>query len=243
MASRLFPVQVKNTDGNLLRCTIRYSATSNGLILETNEQFAGKLQLDNHVILNDSIIINSKGVSESIRLEKRIIVNLEPIVITSLPYSTIAGSLIEDIYPPSSNGFYGRIVEEGEKATFTIHKIQNSELLWLFVFNRESGDVIEAHTIYPYEIGVFTLTQDWEIDRRSNDLIEIDKEELKQLQDGIDEILNGPPPSWSQIALLLKDVTIPNMQRERTMRDTVSRLVPDWGECQAAVEALLSAHQ
>jgi hypothetical protein len=131
----------------------------------------------------------------------------------------------ENIFPPSSGGFYGRMVSGSELAIYIIQEIENDPRFWLTIIDSEYDTVYEAHTINPYEIGVLKMIDDAEFD--SMKLDKIAGKNKAVLWERLMGVLDEPSPSWEEILLLKEDVIIPNLTVGKTARETLEQLVPD----------------
>jgi len=151
---------------------------------------------------------------------------LNPILVTELSYDAAIGQVAEDIFPPSSGGFYGRIRSGREKAVFIVQKIVHDTKLWLIIGDSRTGKIFETQIIQPYEAEALGLTDDQEIIESWDEEVWSDKREL--LEKEIIKILEGPSPSWSTISKLFVGSYISDdLVREKTIRETLTQLVPE----------------
>jgi hypothetical protein len=151
---------------------------------------------------------------------------LNPSLVTELSYAADIGQVSEDIFPPSSGGFYGRIRAGKEKAVFIIQKIVHDTRFWLIIGNSRTGKIFETQIIQPYEAEALGLIDDQEIQESWDEKLWFDKREL--LEREIRNILEEPSPSWDIISRLFvgSDVS-DDIVRAKTMRSTLAQLVPD----------------
>ncbi|MFW9769460.1 MAG: hypothetical protein ACFFEM_11625 [Candidatus Thorarchaeota archaeon] len=151
---------------------------------------------------------------------------LNPILVTELSYSADIGQVAEDIFPPSSGGFYGRIRSGKEKAVFIIQKIVHDTRLWLIIGNSQTGKIFETQIIQPYEAEALGLTDDQEILESWDNELWSDKRNL--LEREILNILDEPSPHWDIISKLFVGADVSDdLVREKTIQETLTQLVPD----------------
>ncbi len=149
----------------------------------------------------------------------------DPILFVIRPYAGDVGHVVEDVFPPSSGGFYGRMKLGGKKAVYVVQQIEGDSKLWLLIGDPKTGGVFESQMIHAYEAEAIKLLEnkdfqnllDWSM--LENDL---EKDRIDVL-----EVLDEPSPSWEDIAKLVSDVTIDNLKLGVSMRDTLSQFVPD----------------
>ncbi|MHA1943484.1 MAG: hypothetical protein ACW96M_03710 [Candidatus Thorarchaeota archaeon] len=149
----------------------------------------------------------------------------EPILVTKHHYAADIGHVIEDIFPPSSGGFYGRLRAGKNEAVFVIQDISNDKRMWLIIGDPQTGSILETQTIQPYEAETLKLIDDKEIFDLWNRHIWSDKKEF--LKKEILGILSEPSPSWKMISKLVDEVAIADLKRGKTVRETLTQLVPD----------------
>ncbi|MGY5864725.1 MAG: hypothetical protein RTV41_08980 [Candidatus Thorarchaeota archaeon] len=163
-----------------------------------------------------SVVDDSRGF-------QRILLN--PILVTNLSYAPDIGQTTEDIFPPSSGGYYGRIRAGKELAVFIIQKIVHDTRLWLIIGDPQTGRVFETQIIQPYEAETLGLVDDQELQGFWEKEVWSDKE--KQLTREIRSILDEPSPTWEMISKLIEGVSISNLVRGETFRETLTQLVPN----------------
>ena len=219
-----YPVLVKNSLGELQVFDITFKNSQIDLSSEKDTKISLLLNSETVIHVETMRKIGHNSDPKDIALEKRISILLAPSIITTRYYSVETSRILEDIFPPSTNGFYGRIGKEGEKAVFSAHNIIGSELYWLFISDLGTGSVIEAYPIHSYELGVLRFLEDYEADREKGILQKYYESDTAQKFS--EEVLANPPPSWEQIRLLLGDISVRKISRGKTMRDTVDQLVP-----------------
>ncbi|MHA2157335.1 MAG: hypothetical protein ACXABE_00430 [Candidatus Thorarchaeota archaeon] len=171
---------------------------------------------------------NSTNILYSLPKDPRISqfrIRFSPVVATIHPYSAEIGQVIEDIFPPSSGGFYGRLQAGTEEAVFLIQDIVNDPRLWLIIGNSKTGRILETQIIHPYEAETLKLLTDSEILNIWDSSFWSEKDEI--LKKEILGILDKPAPSWKMISRILGGVSISDLKRGNSVRETLTQLVPD----------------
>lgn len=202
---------------------LTWNATGPHITLESGESFSGDTK-DYSYEVNNEIVVDETGFSKHVPLKKAARIILKPIGVTRRAYSTMVGQPTDDLYPPASHGWISRMTKKGEEALYVIQKLQNDERYWLTVVNIVTADVHESHAIYKYEASIITLTSDADADNEM--YIGISAEESESTAKRTLEILDGPPPTWEDIASLTDQVRIPGLMIGNDMRETISQLVP-----------------
>ena len=216
-------VKVFTPAGDCVLGQLTWNATGPHITLEPRESFSGDTK-DYSYEINDEIVVDETGVSKHISLKRAARIILKPIEVTKMPYSTMAERLSDDLYPPASYDWTSRMTEKGEEALYIVQKLQNDKRYWLTIVNAATAEVHESHAIYKYEASIITLTNDVEADHEMYQ--SIGAEEPESTVKRTLEILDGPPPTWEDLASLTAQVRIPGLMIGSDMRETVSQLVP-----------------
>jgi len=172
--------------------------------------------------VNAEVVPSSTDRCKELPLQTELRVRLRPQIIVERPYVFAPGPIFEDIFPPSSLGFYNRMVLGEREATYTVQEILNDPRLWLTVSEPDQNLVYEAHRIQPYEVEALQMFDNDHIERKLYQKIGGGE----TAQSIVDRFLNRPSPSWKHLSKLVSDVSIPNLRIERTLRETLSQLVP-----------------
>lgn len=174
--------------------------------------------------MNIQILPSMEGNKEISHLEPSFKISLKPLLQTYHRYNPHWGQYIEDIFPPSTLGFYGRMKTGREKFLYIVQEIEDDSRLWLTIADANKGEIYEAHTIHQFEVESISLIDSQEFRHKWYETIwsEIPSSE----RDEILNILDSPTVSWSDFAKLLEDVSVPNLELGKTMRDTFSQLIP-----------------
>ena len=220
-------VSVRNSEGDLQEGTLLFDGSDSYVVFETGEKLSSKQNPEIRVLVKTSRKITSDGEAVDIPLVSSIEMTLKPNVYRIRPYAVGFWQMPEDVFPPSTNGFFGRIRDDGEPAIFSVHQIADSDSYWLFIANFDDGVIYESHAILPYEIGVLDFIEDWIIMKSDREKIRgLQTDLMTNIRERSQNMLETPSPTWEELAPLVGGVVIPNFQRGKTMLQTVSQLVP-----------------
>ncbi len=150
-------------------------------------------------------------------------IQLKPDQMIQHQYTNRGTQFIEDIFPPSTRGFYGRLQSGIHNALYTVQRIHNNDLFLLSISNPETGQIYENQIIQPFEAEALAMTEDSVI--RKNLFTNVAKSKGKSRKE-ILKILDTPPPSWEELSKLVVGVSIPNLELGKTMGETLARIVP-----------------
>lgn len=163
-------------------------------------------------------------------LDTSILVEAEPFLEVALPYSAHMPVMDDGMYPPSSFAWYGRMVPDEKRVLFIVQRIIDDDKQWLTILDPETMEVYESYPVYQYEVGALQVRGATEY--RFGYLEETPVVDLEsQTRAEALAILNEPPPTWEQLWSLTKEYHVRGLTVGRTMRDTLTHLVPaDWPE-------------
>ncbi len=180
---------------------------------------------DNDILyeIQNTITLDEKGHSKVDPLISKHKILLKPYLIMQHPYTNQGLQFIEDIFPPSTAGFYGRLQAGKSNALYTMQQIQDSDQFWLSISNPQTGQIYETHIIQPYEAEALSMIEDSQI--RQILFTEAANNRAKSREE-ILSILDTSSPSWQELARLIVDVSVPNLKLGNTMRDTLTQIVP-----------------
>ncbi|MHA1484621.1 MAG: hypothetical protein ACTSPR_04805 [Candidatus Thorarchaeota archaeon] len=218
---REITVKVYTLAGDCVLGQLTWNAIGPHLTLESGESVSGE---DYSYEIGNEIVLDETGYVKHVPLKKVARIILKPIEVTKRPYSTIADQPSDDLYPPSSNNWTSRMTKIGEEALYVVQNVANSQRYWLTIVSDTTAEVLESHAIYKYEASIIALTND--IDADNEMYLSMSAEESKSTVKRALEILDGPPPTWEDIASIADQVQIPGLMIGRNMRETVSQLVP-----------------
>ena len=183
------------------------------------------IRLGTGAIISNQTITNAfyKLKDDSISSENRIF--FDPILIVKRPYLRDVGQLIEDVFPPSTGGFYGRMKLGIESAIYVVQRIEKEARKWLLIGDPKTGRVLESQVIHDYEVEAIRLLDNQEHQKQWDDYII--QEEGQSNRNEILSVLDDFSASWENISRLIGDVTIPNLKLGGSMRNTLSQFVPE----------------
>lgn len=188
------------------------------------ELVSGKIFSGNNIEIYyepmNMIAINENGESISEEIDSSLAIRLKPILMVKHPYVN-GGQFIEDVFPPSTGGFYGRLQAGKSDALYIVQPIRNSERFWLVITNLHTGVIYETQIIQSYEAEALSLIED-----RIRSLYSKSSKNSEEMRTEIQSILDTPSPSWQELASIITDVSIPNLELGDTMRETFSQIVP-----------------
>jgi hypothetical protein len=169
-------------------------------------------------------VIFERGLTRTVPLKTPLRVSIQPEAFIERPYAKENEVVTEDVFPPSSRGFYGRLSKGEKDALYVVQKIENDERSWLTIVDLDKGGILESHAIYPYESIAVTKLLDSEALSHVFIGNELESDEVARAK--ILEILDGPPPTWAQLYKLTRKVDVPGLQIKKNLRDTLSQLIP-----------------
>jgi hypothetical protein len=126
-----------------------------------------------------------------------------------------------DLYPPSTDNWVTLLSNEGINATIALQRFKKGSRYLLSIIDSSTGELIRLHPINSYECSILQMVTDWDL---YNQLFV--KRDLKSKDVQIADLLEKPAPSWSDIGKLLEGVSIPNLQRRKTLGETFDQLIP-----------------
>ena len=189
-----------------------------GKVVTEKEDYAIYYELDKQ------ILPEMEGGWEAIPVKEPLKILLRPQVVSYRTYAHQGGQYIEDVFPPSTSGFYGRLKSGFDKHLYIVQEINNNSKLWLTIANPNTGQIFEAHSIFPYEAEALSLISSQEFRRIWYEAIwstfpSSQREEIRS-------ILDSSSVTWKELAKILGDISIPNQPLGATMRETLAPLIP-----------------
>lgn len=157
-------------------------------------------------------------------LETPVKISLKPLTQNNLKYNPRGGQYIEDTFPHSTKGFYGRMMSGTENYLFIVQRVIDNSGYWLTIADSKSGQLHEAHHITHYEAEALSLTDDHEF--RQTWYEEIWSKTPVSETEEIFNILDDSKVTWTELSRLLGDISVPNLRLGETTRETLSQLVP-----------------
>jgi hypothetical protein len=197
---------------------IRFEQNEVIIQLESGRVISSKDSGDIYYEMMETVALKDNGASAIESIGTRVTVLLEPFQIVHHQYTSLGGQVVEDIFPPSTAGFYGRLLGGKHDAVYFIQRVKNSEQFWLTIRDSNTPRIFEALLIKPYEAEALSLIEDTRIALSSMTKDATREEALA--------ILDAPSPTWEDLSKILEDVSIPNLKIGRTVRNTFDQIVP-----------------
>ena len=212
----------KDHNGNgLLRITkngMQIEFESGCMLSENDRQ-------DTYYEIDTQILPGVNGDWYNIPLEESVRIQFKPLFTISRPYAHQGGQYIEEIFPPSTAGFYGRLRNGYEKHQYIVQQIIGDSKLWLTIANSKTGQIYEAHSIFPYEAGALSIISSQEF--RNIWYGKIWSTVPSSVREEIRGILNHPSISWKEFSKILENISIPDQPLGETMREMLTPLIPE----------------
>jgi hypothetical protein len=222
-ASTTFSVKVWKSVDECEVGIIRYDINNVTIELESGEIVSSKTSGNVFFEVMKQISLDNESRSVVKPIVSKVKVLLKPIIVIHHPYTASGGQIVEDVFPPSTSGFYGRLLNGKSEALYFVQRVKNSNQFWLTITNPRTSQIFENLLIQPYEAEAISLVDDYSIKRISSA-----ESEVKRIatRSKVLSILDSPAPTWQELSMLLKDVSIPNLRMGNTMRDTLTQVVP-----------------
>ncbi|MFW9806857.1 MAG: hypothetical protein ACFFFK_09020 [Candidatus Thorarchaeota archaeon] len=140
------------------------------------------------------------------------------------PYAPRAGQVVETVFPLSTSGFYGRTRIGEDEAVFIVHEIIGSSKSLLVIGSPRTKEIFDIISIYPYETEALRLYDRFEILRLWDETLW--DEDAKAAKENILGVLDEPSLTWTELEELVEDVSIPDLRLGKSVRETLTQLVP-----------------
>ena len=194
------------------------------ITLQSGKVLSGKIS-DSGLIFEIQTKITPDGTGQGITesLESKYKVQLKPYLSIKHPYTNQGIQFSEDIFPPSTKGFYGRLLAGKEDARYTIQRLKDDPQFMLSICNPHTNQIYETLIAQPFEAEALSMIEDNRI--RQILFIEAANNRAKSREELL-SILDMSSPSWPELTKLIGDVSVPNLKLGKTMRDTLTQIVP-----------------
>jgi hypothetical protein len=176
------------------------------------------------------IIVDQLGVSRQEKFTERIRVRLHPVVFVQRPYAHGLTQVEERIWPPSTEGWFGRVGQTFFKenlVSIIVQEVINSSDYWISIIDLKSGELYEFHRIHSYEVPILTMmdNREWgfKVEEAAYGGVCEDTRKLYL------SILDGPPPSFEKLVQLTWNTPVRDLRLGKTMRETLLPLIPNSG--------------
>ncbi|TFG28987.1 hypothetical protein EU528_10360 [Candidatus Thorarchaeota archaeon] len=173
--------------------------------------------------IQSNITLDEKGNTTHETLDSTYKIQLKPILRVKHPYTNQGIQFFEDIFPPSTKGFYGRLQAGELDALYTIHQIKDNPQLFLSISNPYTNQIYETLIIQPYEAEALSMIEDNQL--RQTIFNEAASNRAKSREELL-SILDSPSPSGQEFKKLIGDIYVPNLKIGDTMRETLIQIVP-----------------
>lgn len=193
------------------------------LILESGEEIVDDKNEITYEMTHEWIV-DEKGETKQVPLSRPVRVYLTPYFTTTRKYSQEAIEDELDIYPPSSHGFYGRLVRGEIDVLYCASKIVESSNFWLVIKNPTTQEIHESHQIQHYEFDALRLKKYYEI---FDELLEaFSPSNPTDIINNIVSPIDNERLSWEDISNLTKGMNIPSNLKRGTARSVLEQLIP-----------------
>ncbi|MFW9869524.1 MAG: hypothetical protein ACFFFO_07320 [Candidatus Thorarchaeota archaeon] len=215
-------VSVWTLEGHF-RGSLIFSETGVSIKLENGQLIEGKSESDIYYGVQNSIIPDRSGNSKTQRLKSQIRVSLFPLMIVRRPFTAQDVQFVENVFPPSTFGFYGKMKSGEKDALFIVQRIRDSERLWLTILNPIDYSILQTHMINPYEAEALALVEDHIFVESEYRKIAVDSDKSRY---SFENILSEPSPSWNELAKIVEGISVPSLSIGKNVEDTLSQIIP-----------------
>ncbi len=130
-----------------------------------------------------------------------------------------------DLFPPSTYGWFKKMMGGSNKALFVVQRIENKMSYLLTVVNPNTSEVYARHSVQSFEIPILKMKTLWEDWSRRLELL--DSKDPAKVKRTTLEILDSPPMSWNQINSLASGIHVPILNRGNRMQDVLEQMLHD----------------
>lgn len=179
--------------------------------------------------MDTQLLMHESGAQHQEKLEEEVYARLRPLLTKNLRYCPDECLYTEPVSPPSTGGWYTRLIHGRTPAIYIIQELDCQDLQWLTIIDRTSGEVFESHPVHKYE-GSALLPQPEEPSefRYSSDIPTRDEV--------IGPLLQGSTPDITSLYELIRDAEIPHLrfggfEPKESVRETLEQVVPEsWSQ-------------
>jgi len=222
MDNQIFIKRVWLPDGSIISANLVYHDRP-VLILESGEEIIDDKSEITYEMTHE-LVVDETGETKQVVLPKPVRVYLKPQFMIERKYSRSAKEDIQDIYPPSSQGFYGRLVKGKTDAAYIIQNTLDGNNHWLTITDQKTYAIHESHRIKQYEKDVIKLRTFTEhFDELLAAFSPPNPEMVKQ---DIIGIIDTNELLWEDIYRLSSGSIPTDLVRGSSARDTLNQLVP-----------------
>lgn len=128
----------------------------------------------------------------------------------------------DEIYPPSTGGWYEKNLQAEAEVRSLVQRECNSNTYWLTQID-EDNRIVFQHPLRDYEVFAACYEPRHEEEYKSIPYKHKIRVKYRKI---ITEMVQAPPPKWEQLYRLTKDYDIEGIQLKEDMLQTVMQLVP-----------------
>ncbi|MHA1577982.1 MAG: hypothetical protein ACTSU3_11535 [Candidatus Thorarchaeota archaeon] len=207
------PVKVYLLSGNIEQGTLSYRKDGPEIIIKDKVFNQSTKDHLTYSILSDSVLVNNSGLSSDHRITLKSKTSTRKI-------STNRKNQY-DLYPPSTRGWITQLSDSGKEVMFVVQDIISSHKKLMTILDLKNDEIIDCYLVNPYETDFLFMNTDWTSYNMIRDTgLENSGTSI------IHQLLQGPPPSWNNLASILDGVTVPQLEIRETMGETMEQLVP-----------------
>jgi hypothetical protein len=208
-------------DGSIISANLVYRDRP-VLILESGEEIVD----DNGEItyeMTHEWIIDKNGETQQVPLPKSIVVSLKSELNRVKKYSRLELEDPQDIYPHSSNDWYGKLIRGKENALYIVQDTDKPEKMWLTIIAHDLSRIYQSHKINRYEFDMLRLKTSYDYFYEMTSAYSVSNPEGTKKE--ILKILDEESLSWNEINNITRGSIPPSFKRGKTIRDTLIQLV------------------
>ncbi|MFW9956340.1 MAG: hypothetical protein ACFFD3_17490 [Candidatus Thorarchaeota archaeon] len=198
--------------------------TENPLVFLESGVRLDDYSLDSTYDMRNELLIDGHQSKYKRDLLEFVKIRIYPFVKVIRPYSIDGVEKKGDVYPPSSNGWYGRMARAVNKGIYFIQEVVDRDYYWMTIVNPIDGSIMESHSIKPYELEILRMEDSW---MKFNEIQECRGRDFgEKFKSKLMKLLDETELSWDEISKLAHGTPIPIIQRGSTVRETLTKLVP-----------------
>ena len=168
----------------------------------------GKNRQDVFYKFDYEIKTDKNGTQFYTKLQNSVIIQLNPKLVITRSYSENAVELLGDIHPPSSKGWYGRMIRGTRDVIYIIQELRNGNQFWMTILDPDDKTVLECHSVQRYEIDILHLVDIFE---HFDSLVRFFGEgTYPDVRERILKVLDETTLSWQDIYNLSHGMGIPS---------------------------------
>jgi hypothetical protein len=215
-------VRVWLSNGNCVNAHLTFSDQPVLISLDGDRINTNGLPIEYEI--SHELIMDKSGMPYGVQLSTPVRAYLPPKLITRRKYSATAKESSQDIFPPSSFSFYGRLIRGKSDAVYIVQDMVNDAHFWLTVLDPVTNIPWEAHRIQPYEFDAIAMKMFY--DYWDELVAAFIPKNSEQIVKDVIGILDRDNLVWSEIHRLTLGLIPPSFVMGRNARDTLSNIIP-----------------